>query len=125
MMVMEHPGTIEIGSAFVIKCHTDAVTCKVEEILEKIACVSDVKDEEDEAKPKVLKSGDAAMVKLTPSKPTVVEPFQHYSRLGRFIVEQKGRVAAVGVIKTVEKDEASQGKITSAAEKRLQELKNE
>ncbi|KAK3784946.1 hypothetical protein RRG08_062691 [Elysia crispata] len=125
MMVMEHPGTIEIGSAFVIKCHTDAVTCKVEEILEKIACVSDVKDEEDEANPKVLKSGEAAMVKLTPSKPTVVEPFQHYARLGRFIVEQKGRVAAVGVIKTVEKDEASQGKITSAAEKRLQELKNE
>ena len=84
-----------------------------------------MKDEEDEANPKVLKSGEAAMVKLTPSKPTVVEPFQHYARLGRFIVEQKGRVAAVGVIKTVEKDEASQGKITSAAEKRLQELKNE
>merc|ERR1719466_698286 len=36
--------------------------------------------------PKFIKSGDAAIVKLIPSKPMCVEPFSEFPPLGRFAV---------------------------------------
>ena len=38
---------------------------------------------ESEDNPKFIKSGDAAIVKLTPSKPMCVEPFTDFPPLGR------------------------------------------
>merc|ERR1712144_90133 len=39
-----------------------------------------------EDNPKYVKSGDAAIVKMVPSKPMCVESFQEYPPLGRFAV---------------------------------------
>ena len=66
--------------------------------------------------PKFVKSGDAAMITLIPSKPMCVESFQQYPPLGRFAVRDMRQTVAVGVIKTVEKLEA-QGKMTKSAQK--------
>lgn len=69
-----------------------------------------------EDKPKTVKSGDAAMVDLAPSKPMCVEAFSEYAPLGRFAVRDMRQTVAVGVIKSVTKVEMS-GKTTKAAQK--------
>lgn len=49
--------------------------------------------------PKSIKSGDAAIVTLVPTKPLCVESFQEFPPLGRFAVRDMRQTVAVGVIK--------------------------
>ncbi len=51
-----------------------------------------------ENNPKFIKSGDAAIVKMVPSKPMCVEAFTDYPPLGRFAVRDMRQTVAVGVI---------------------------
>ncbi|KAF9281998.1 translation elongation factor EF-1 alpha, partial [Mortierella antarctica] len=67
--------------------------------------------------PKFIKSGDAAIVKMIPSKPLCVESFQEYPPLGRFAVRDMRQTVAVGVIKSVEKTDGKGGKTTKSAVK--------
>ncbi|BGP66710.1 translation elongation factor EF-1 alpha [Rhodotorula toruloides] len=67
--------------------------------------------------PKFIKSGDAAIVKMVPSKPMCVESFAEYPPLGRFAVRDMRQTVAVGVIKAVEKTDGKGGKVTKSAEK--------
>jgi elongation factor 1-alpha len=53
--------------------------------------------------PKFIKSGDAAIVKMIPSKPMVVESFNEFPPLGRFAVRDMKQTVAVGVIKETAK----------------------
>jgi len=69
-----------------------------------------------EDNPEKVKSGDAAIVRMVPSKPMCVEAFSEYAPLGRFAVRDMRQTVAVGVIKAVNKKEAS-GKVTKAAQK--------
>lgn len=64
----------------------------------------------------MVKSGDAAIVKMIPSKPMCVEAFSDYPPLGRFAVRDMKQTVAVGVIKGVEKKEGK-GKMTKSAQK--------
>jgi len=59
----------------------------------------------------VILPGDAAYVKMVPTKPMCVEPFTAYPPLGRFAVRDMRQTVAVGVIKAVEKKDVS-GKTT-------------
>merc|ERR1712130_718462 len=70
-----------------------------------------------EASPKFIKNGDAAYVKIVPSKPMCVEPFPTYPPLGRFAVRDMRQTVAVGIIKAVEKKDTT-GKVTKAAAKK-------
>merc|ERR1711967_142879 len=114
VIVMNHPGQIGNGYAPVLDCHTAHIACKFETLLEKIDRRSG-KSVED--LPKFIKSGDAAIVKMIPSKPMCVESFAEYPPLGRFAVRDMRQTVAVGVIKTVEKTDGKGGKVTKAAEK--------
>ncbi|XP_045182489.1 elongation factor 1-alpha-like [Mercenaria mercenaria] len=113
VIIMNHPGEIRNGYAPVLDCHTAHIACKFEEIKEKIDRRSGKKLEDN---PKFVKTGDACMVKLVPSKPMVVEAFAEYAPLGRFAVRDMRQTVAVGVIKQVEKSEKT-GKATKAAQK--------
>ncbi|CAG5889751.1 unnamed protein product [Menidia menidia] len=104
---------INEGYAPVLDCHTAHIACKFKELIEKIDRRSGKKLEDN---PKFVKSGDAAIVKLIPQKPMVVEPFSNYPPLGRFAVRDMRQTVAVGVIKAVDVKEIS-GKTTKAAEK--------
>jgi len=113
VIVLNHPGQIQAGYAPVLDCHTAHIACKFGELLTKIDRRTGKSLEDN---PKFVKSGDSCMVKMVPSKPMCVESFAEYPPLGRFAVRDMKQTVAVGVIKAVEKKEAS-GKVTKAAAK--------
>jgi elongation factor 1-alpha len=98
VIILNHPGQIHAGYAPVLDCHTAHIACKFSEILTKVDRRT---GQELEAGPKNIKNGDAAIVKLTPSKPMCVEAFTTYPPLGRFAVRDMRQTVAVGVIKSV------------------------
>ena len=100
VIIMNHPGQIAAGYTPVLDCHTAHIACKFSELVEKIDRRTGKATEES---PKFVKSGDAAIVKLIPSKPMCVETFTEFAPLGRFAVRDMRQTVAVGVIKTVEK----------------------
>merc|ERR1712121_54831 len=114
VIVLNHPGQISAGYSPVLDCHTAHIACKFSELKEKIDRRSGKKMEDN---PKFVKSGDAVIAVLTPSKPMCVEAFSQYPPLGRFAVRDMRRTVAVGVIKAVTKKDPGAGKVTKAAEK--------
>lgn len=108
VIVLNHPGQVGAGYAPVLDCHTAHIACKFSELLEKIDRRT---GKSVEASPKFIKSGDAAIVKMVPSKPMCVEAFTDYPPLGRFAVRDMRQTVAVGVIKSVDKTQAAAGKV--------------
>ena len=68
VIVLNHPGQIGAGYAPVLDCHTAHIACKFAELIEKIDRRT---GKSLENSPKFVKSGDACIVKLVPSKPMV------------------------------------------------------
>lgn len=130
VIVLNHPGKIKMGYSPVLDCHTTHVTCQFAELKEKLDRRTGKKMEDH---PQLLQSGDAATVRLVPSKPMCVESFFTYPPLGtvaiyapaiscssntwnlkhsslstgRFAARDLKRTVAVGVIKSVDKDQGS------------------
>jgi elongation factor 1-alpha len=100
VIVLNHPNQIAAGYTPVLDCHTAHVACKFDELLVKINKRTGQKEED---APKAIKSGEAAMVRLVPTKPLCVESFSDYPPLGRFAVRDMRQTVAVGVIKAVTK----------------------
>merc|ERR1712174_140110 len=113
VIVLNHPGQVSNGYSPVLDCHTAHIACKFAEIMEKVDRRTGKSTED---APKFIKSGDAAIVKLLPSKPMCVEPFAEFPPLGRFAVRDMRQTVAVGVIKATTPKEVA-GKATKAAEK--------
>ena len=114
VIVMNHPGQISSGYSPVLDCHTAHVACKFKNIDQKMDRRSGKVLEEN---PKFVKTGDACMVTLEPTKPLCVESFAEYPPLGRFAVRDMRQTVAVGVIKSVDKSE-KEGKTTKSAAKK-------
>jgi elongation factor 1-alpha len=113
VIIHNHPGQIGNGYAPVLDCHTSHIACKFQELQSKIDRRS---GKELEKEPKFVKSGDAAMIKLVPTKPMVVENFAEYPPLGRFAVRDMRQTVAVGVVKEVVKKQP--GKAGAAGDKK-------
>ncbi|EPB76415.1 translation elongation factor EF-1, subunit alpha, partial [Ancylostoma ceylanicum] len=72
VIIMNHPGQIAAGYTPVLDCHTAHIACKFAELKEKVDRRTGKKVEDN---PKFLKSGDAGIVELIPTKPLCVESF--------------------------------------------------
>nr|AIM46989.1 translation elongation factor 1-alpha [Colponema vietnamica] len=114
VIVLNHPGQIQNGYAPVLDCHTAHIACKFNSIDVKIDRRT---GKELEKEPKFIKSGDAAMVNMLPSKPMCVESFSEYPPLGRFAVRDMRQTVAVGVIKNVTKKDPNAKKTDAAGAK--------
>jgi len=100
VIVLNHPNQIAAGYCPVLDCHTAHIACKFDKLLEKLDKRTGKKTEDN---PKAIKSGDAAICQLVPTKPLCVESFAEYPPLGRFAVRDMRQTVAVGVIKSVNK----------------------
>jgi len=98
VIIIDHPNKIMAGYTPVLDCHTAHIACKFHKLLTQINKRTGQKIADD---PKSVKSGDAAMIELVPTKPMTVEAFSEYPPLGRFAVRDMRKTVAVGVIKTV------------------------
>jgi len=104
VIILNHPGEIRNGYTPVLDCHTAHIACKFAEIESKLDRRTGKVQEE---LPKFVKSGDAALCHLVPTKSMCVESFTDYAPLGRFAVRDMRQTVAVGVIKGVTKIGAS------------------
>jgi elongation factor 1-alpha len=114
VIILNHPGQIHAGYTPVLDCHTAHIACKFTELLSKLDRRTGKTLEES---PKQVKSGDAAMIRLVPTKPMCVEKFSDYPPLGRFAVRDMRQTVAVGVIKGISKRDVD-AKATKSAQKK-------
>ncbi|MEM0466240.1 MAG: translation elongation factor EF-1 subunit alpha [Candidatus Thermoplasmatota archaeon] len=99
IMVLNHPSVITKGYTPVFHCYTAQVACRFEEILKKLdPKTGQVKEE----KPDFIKTGDAAIVKIVPTRPMVIESSKKIPQLGRFAIRDMGQTVAAGVCLEVE-----------------------
>jgi len=110
VIVLDHPNQIMAGYTPVLDCHTSHIACKFNKLLYLIDKRS---GERLEDAPKAVKTGQAAIVEMVPSKPLCVEAFSEYAPLGRFAVRDMRKTVAVGVIKRVMRKLAD-GKLVSS-----------
>ena len=98
IVVLNHPTAITVGYTPVFHVHTAQVACRFEQLLQKIDPRTGQVAEEN---PQFLKTGDAALVEVVPTKPLCAERFQDFPALGRFAIRDMSRTVAVGVITDV------------------------
>ena len=95
IIVLQHPTAITVGYTPVVHAHTAQVACKFVEILQKLDPKTGQVIEE---KPQFLKTGDAAVVKLEPIRPMVIERVRDIPPLGRFAIRDMGMTIAAGMV---------------------------
>ncbi len=100
IVVLNHPSVITVGYTPVFHAHTAQVACTFEEL---IAAIDPKTGAAKPDKPEFLKTGDAARVKIRPSKPMVIEPAKTFPQLGRFAIRDMGQTVAAGQVIDVEK----------------------
>ncbi len=98
IVVLSHPTAIPVGYTPVFHMHTAQVSCTITEIQKSLDPKTGQTKEEN---PKFLKTGDAAIVKITPLKPLCVEEFKKFPQLGRFAIRDMGQTVAAGVILSI------------------------
>jgi len=100
IVVLQHPSAITVGYTPVFHLHTSQVACTFTELVKKIDPKTGAVKEEN---PEFLKSGDVAVVKIRPTRPTVVEPAKEFPQLGRFAIRDMGQTVAAGMAIEVKK----------------------
>jgi elongation factor 1-alpha len=98
IIVVFHPTAIAAGYTPVLHAHTAQVAATITEIIAKIDPRTGQPTEE---KPKTIKTGDSAIVKITPLRPIVLETFKDFPELGRFALRDMGSTVAAGIVREV------------------------
>jgi elongation factor 1-alpha len=92
--VLQHPTVITAGYTPVFHMHTAQVACQITEIINKLDPKTGAVLEE---KPEFIKRGDLATIRVTPTKPMVVEKASEIPQLSRFAIRDMGMTIAAGV----------------------------
>ncbi len=100
IVVLQHPTVMTAGYTPVFHCGTASIACKIEEIIAKIDPKTGQAIKEH---PDFLKTGDAARVRVIPTKPMVVEKQADIPQLARFAIRDMGQTVAAGIVLDVKK----------------------
>jgi elongation factor 1-alpha len=92
--VLQHPTAVAAGYTPVFHAHTAQVACTISEILQKLDPKTGQVIEE---KPEFIKKGEMATIKVTPTKPMVIEKASEIPQLSRFAIRDMGMTIAAGV----------------------------
>lgn len=95
IIVLNHPTVITVGYTPVFHLGTASVACKIEEIIAKIDPKTGAVVQEH---PDFIKTGDAARVRVVPTKPMVVEKQSDIPQLARFAIRDMGQTVAAGIV---------------------------
>ena len=98
IIVVFHPTAVAAGYTPVLHAHTAQVAATIVEIIAKIDPRTGQPTEE---KPKSIKTGDSALIRLQPLRPLCIETFKEYPELGRFALRDMGTTIAAGVVKEI------------------------
>jgi elongation factor 1-alpha len=94
IVVLQHPSALTVGYTPVFHCHTAQTACTFMELQKKLDPRTGQTKEEN---PAFLKTGDAAIVVIKPTKPMVIENIKELPQLGRFAVRDMGTTIAAGM----------------------------
>jgi len=94
IIVLNHPTVITKGYTPVFHCHTASVACTISEITAKIDPRTGAVVQQN---PDFIKTGDAAKIKVVPTKPFVIEKNSDFPELSRFAIRDMGQTVAAGV----------------------------
>ncbi len=89
IFVLNHPSVITVGYSPVFHIHTAQVSCRITEIVKKVAPTQ-------EDHPDFIRNGDGAIVKFVPLKAVVVEKRDDIPQLARFAIRDSGKTVAAG-----------------------------
>lgn len=98
IIVVYHPTAIAAGYTPVLHAHTAQVAATIKEIIAKIDPRTGQPVEE---KPKSIKTGDSALIKIAPLRPLCIETFKEFPELGRFALRDMGTTIAAGVVREI------------------------
>jgi len=94
MVVLNHLTVITVGYTPVFHIHTAQIACQVVEIQKKLDPATGEAKEEN---PDFIKNGDAAIVKIKPMQPLVIETQKEIPQMSRFAIRDSGATVAAGM----------------------------
>ena len=94
VVVLQHPGVITVGYTPVFHCHTSQTACTFLDLTTKLDPAT---GQPEPTKPDFIKTGDAAIVQIKPTKPMVMEEAQKIPPMGRFAIRDMGQTVAAGL----------------------------
>ncbi|MBI4983412.1 translation elongation factor EF-1 subunit alpha [Candidatus Woesearchaeota archaeon] len=94
IVILNHPTVVTVGYTPVFHIGTSQVACQIVEIIKKInpATGQEVPENKD-----ILRNGDAAIVKIRPVQPVVIEKNAEIPQMSRFAVRDSGLTVAAGM----------------------------
>ncbi len=94
IVVLNHPTVVTVGYTPVFHIHTAQVACQITAIEKKLnPATGEVLAEN----PDFVKNGDAAIVKIKPMQPLVIEKQSEIPQMARFAVRDSGATVAAGM----------------------------
>ncbi len=103
-VILNHPTVVTVGYTPVFHVHTAQVACQITEIQKKLDPATGSVLQE---KPDFVKNGDAAIIKIKPMTPLVIETQKDIPQLSRFAIRDSGTTVAAGMCIEVVKKEAA------------------
>jgi len=94
MVVLNHPTVLTVGYTPVFHIHTAQVACQIVAIEKKL---NPATGETLQENPDFIKNGDAAIVKVKPMQPLVIEKTSVIPQMSRFAIRDSGTTVAAGM----------------------------
>lgn len=94
IVVLNHPSVMTVGYTPVFHIHTAQVACQITEIIKKMDPRTGQEVTENK---EILRNGDAAIVRIRPTQPLVIENQKDIPQLSRFAIRDSGRTVAAGM----------------------------